>query len=187
MNRSRLSTFRALFTAAVLTLTACQQSQVGPTATGGDEGARFEVVTRNGVHLIQPAADQSARARGLTPAGEINVVTIGPAGGVIGTDHGKLSVPAAALTTDVPILVQEQQGGMQFLFGPSGLHFLQPATLTVDVVALEGSGFDMSQLRIAGASDLGTDWRLIGGAYDPLTGTVSSSIDHFSQYALCLE
>lgn len=48
MRRARL-VYRALLATVVLTLTACQQGQMGPIATGAEAASRVEFVTTTGV------------------------------------------------------------------------------------------------------------------------------------------
>ncbi|MFN2383770.1 MAG: hypothetical protein ABR559_05840 [Gemmatimonadota bacterium] len=185
MQISRLI-YRALLTAAVLTLTACQQTQVGPIATEGDAVHRVKLVTINGVHLLERTDGSTTTGRSLTPTAQ-TAVTIGVGGGVIATGAGELTVPPGALVQDVDLSMQERPTGTSFRFGPNGLAFELPATLRIAVLQQDVEGLDLSRLRIAGASDSGDDWQVIGGTYDPATGTISAPIHHFSQYALCME
>jgi hypothetical protein len=78
-------------------------------------------------------------------------------------------------------------GYVEFKFGPNGLTFSTPATLMINAAKANIGATDKASLRIAGASDSGDDWQVIGGIYDPVTDTVTAPISHFSRYALCLE
>lgn len=50
-----------------------------------------------------------------------------------------------------------------------------------------GDSDEKSRLVIAGASDLGNDWRFVGEEYDPSADAVDGEIEYFSKYALALE
>lgn len=91
------------------------------------------------------------------------------------------------MSSDATIVMQAQNNGfVAFKFGPSGLSFSPAATLVISADQANLSGIDPSDLAIAGASDDGDDWQVIGGTYDPATNTVIAPIDHFSRYALCV-
>lgn len=157
-----------------LAFTACQDSP-GPIALS--EGP--STTTINGVKLLNTPPGLR-----LAPAGIVTAV-IGPAGGSIESDGGRLTVPAGALTLPTVITeIGKEAPHYRYRFGPSGLQFKKPATLAIEVdpAAL---GIDPDHIKIAGANDLGTDWQVIGGTYDPALGAVVVPVEHFSQYALC--
>lgn len=157
-----------------LSLAACEAP--GPTAAGDDP--RHSTI--NGVTLL--TAPTSGR---LTPAGQTSA-TIGLLGGAVAIDGGRLSVPAGALLLPRTITMEGKiEGRYQYRFGPSGLRFLVPAILTI-AVDPEALGVSADRIGIAVASDGGDDWVIVGGTYDPLTGTVSAAVHHFSEYALCV-
>ena len=161
-----------------LALAACQDNP-GPTAEAG--GARYQTTTIDGVALLNTLPGQR-----LAPAGIVTQV-IGPEGGFIEVDGGRLDIPAGALAA--PMLITEigkEAPHYRYKFGPNGLQFAAPAMLTiqVDPAAL---GIDPSQVRVAGSDDLGLEWTVLGGTYDPALGAVVVPIEHFSQYALCID
>jgi hypothetical protein len=171
MGRLRLFSFAALI--PVLGLAACE----GGEPTGPLNGA-LRAATINGVTL--PPAPPA----GLQPAA-IASRTIGPLGGSIEVDGGRLVVPPGALASPVEITMRGRlDGRYQYRFGPDGLQFAVPATLSIQV-DLAGIGVAPERLAIAVASDAGYDWRIVGGIYDSMTGTVIAQVHHFTQYAIC--
>jgi hypothetical protein len=190
---------------AVLAAAACQQS--GPTDLPLNVENGAATVTVDGVDLVVGPTD-----RGLVPAGRASSV-IGPEGGEISVDGGTLTVPPAAMSKAIRITMSGRRGGLyRYRFGPSGLQFLVPATLTieVDLRHLRRMGLDPERLGIAitsgndgGGYDSddashdrgrhgsryrgsGEHWEVVPAIYDPVTGTVSAQVEHFSQFALCL-
>jgi hypothetical protein len=89
-----------------------------------------------------------------------------------------------------PTQITKQVDGdryVSFKFGPSGLAFDPVAILMIDTDKADLRGVNPWRLRIAVASDDRDDWRVVGGIYNPLTGTVIAPVLHFSRYALCVE
>lgn len=172
-------TRRLVWSLAALALAACEG---GPNPT--DPAVEFTpTVTVNGVDLVLARSGRSAQPASAPVVGVIGAET----GGWIETERGRLDVPAGALAVDTPITMQDHEVKASIRFGPSGLTFSVPARLAMSVDGAQVAAGDLERLRIAGASDLGDDWRIIGGVYDPATGRVVSDIEHFSQFALCLE
>jgi len=160
-----------------LAFAACQDHP-GPI---GVSEAGYETTVIDGVELLNTPPGHR-----LTPAG-ISTKIIGPEGGSIESDGGRLIIPAGALALPTPITeIGKEAPHYRYKFGPSGLQFATPATLVIEVdpAAL---GVDPSRLKIAGGNDLGTDWHVIGGTYDAGLGGVVVSVEHFSQYALCVD
>ena len=156
-----------------LALIACQDS--GPAAPGEAQAPRTETI--NGVRLL--TAPQGLQLAGTTTK------TIGLLGGTIEMDGGRLSVPLGALLVPRQITMTGMiEGHYQYRFGPDGLQFLLPATLTIAADPAE-LGILPQQLAVAVASDEGNDWQVLGGVYNPVTGTISVQVHHFTQYALC--
>lgn len=156
-----------------LALTACQNS--GPAAPSEAQVPRTETI--NGVKLLTAAG-------GLQLAGTTSK-TIGLLGGAIEMDGGRLSVPLGALLLPTQITMTGMiEGHVQYRFGPDGLQFLLPATLTIAVDPAQ-LGIPPESLAVAVASDEGNDWQVVGGVYDPPTHTISVPVHHFTQFALC--
>ncbi|MBW3660121.1 MAG: hypothetical protein KY397_00615 [Gemmatimonadetes bacterium] len=162
--------------ALALVFTACE-SDPGPT---GVPQPAPRTVTVNGVDLLVVPG-------GLKIASQTVVQKIGPHGGSISVDGGRLDVPSGALVQEVSISMKGRETDQfRYKFGPSGLTFDTAATLTIQVDP-EALGVDPARLAIAGASDEGNDWTVIGGAYDESLGAVVVPIEHFSLYAICLD
>ena len=172
---------RVLLAIVALGFVACQadRTPVGP------RDAAPSIVTINGVKLLT-----------ATPQGRITIASgdlqeklvKAQDGATISSSDAKLIVPAGAVAGSTVITMQPLNNGfVEFRFGPSGLQFLSPATLEIKTKSANLLGIDLSRLAIAGASDTGDDWTLLGDVYDPLTGVVRVPITHFSRYALCVE
>lgn len=163
-----------------LAFAACQGTP-GPTDVSG---SGYETTTIDGVQLLN-----TPRSMRLRPAG-LDMKVIGPAGGFVETDGGRLTIPAGALNFPVTIVEHGKEAPhYRYRFGPSGLQFNQPAMLAIEIDEddLEDMGIGTDRLRIAGGNDLGTDWSIIGGTYHPELGAVVVPIEHFSQYSLCVD
>ena len=175
---SIIGTLRALAIGLIGLAWACQGNP-GPTDPA-KSGPRYGTTTIDGVRLLNTAPSER-----LTPAALVTAV-IGPEGGSLETDGGRLTIPAGALAVPVPIAMRgKEEPHYRYKFGPSGLQFSTPATLAIEVdpAAL---GVDPSRVKVAGSDDLGLQWSVIGGTYDPALGAVVVPIKHFSQYVLCI-
>jgi hypothetical protein len=118
---------------------------------------------------------------------EIAEAVIGPEGGSIEADGGRLTIPAGALLAPVLIVEKGKEAPQyRYRFGPSGLQFAVPATLLIMVNPAE-LGVDPAHIKIAGGDDLGLTWEVIGGTYDAALGGVVVPVQHFSQYSLCVD
>lgn len=106
----------------------------------------------------------------------------------LSADDATLSFLERALSFPTEI-TQEVDGKrfVSFRFGPSGLAFDPVAILSISIDKADLRGVNPWRLRIAVASDDRDDWRVVGGIYNPLTGTVTAPVLHFSRYALCVE
>ncbi len=114
------------------------------------------------------AATLSLLAFGCEAGGE----TVGPRGGVITSDDGRLSleIPEGALSSDVEITIEVLDDapagaiGTVYAIEPAGLALAVPATLVYDVSAgeenrafdLAAAGVEMEQLVILG--EKGSRW-----------------------------
>ncbi len=109
-------------------------------------------------------------------------------GETLTADDATLSFLEGALSFPTEI-TQEVDGSryVSFRFGPSGLAFDPVAILSISIDKADLRGVNPWRLRIAVASDDRDDWRVVGGIYNPLTGTVTAPVLHFSRYALCVE
>lgn len=178
MTRS-LSLVRGAAVLALTLLVAGCQAGTGPTGVP-ERGP--ETVTVNGVDLL-------VAPTGLKIAGRMVRQDIGPDGGSISVDGGRLLVPAGALSEAVSISMMGREDiQYKYRFGPDGLVFDATATLSISVDP-EALGIDdTGRLKIAVASDTEDDWAVIDDAHwDEATGTVVAPVEHFSVYGLCLD
>ena len=177
---------RALLPLAALGVLACQgnDSPIGSPISPGKEAP--PTVEINGVKLVTLAPGRELD-RILTPAGD--AVLVHPKeGATIATGDAKLTVLPGSVPNGTHVTMEPQNNGyIEFKFGPNGLQFSPSATLTISAAKANLGAVDKPQLRIAGASDDQNDWTVLGGTYDPATDTVTVSISHFSRYALCVE
>ena len=156
---------------------ACRDG--GPTAGPRTDTLQSATTTINDVRLVL-----SPPSHRLTPAATATAV-IGPEGGSIAVDGAELIVPPGALDQPVEFSARGPLDPLYaYRFGPNGLQFNVPATLSIRVDSVP-AGLEPTRLRIAVASDEGSDWKIIGGVYNPVTQTVTTKIEHFTQYALC--
>lgn len=128
----------------------------------------------------------------IIPAANNDLVTgiIGTNGGSLITPSGNttLAVPAGALTNAVTISVaqnvtNDSLGAIQmpYQFGPSGLQFGAPATVTFTYDPASLDGLDENQLKVAYESD-GQYVPIDGSVVDTVNHTVTALIAHFSDY-----
>ncbi len=170
---------RALLAVATIGLAACgtESDSIG---LGSDEPA---TTTLNGVNLVAMTP-----GRTLAPASGDFTMVHPKNGASIQTGDASLTVLPGSVPNGTKITMTPLNNGyVEFQFGPSGLQFSSPAVLTISAAKANISGLDKAQLKIAGASDSGDDWQVIGGTYDPVSDTVTVEIHHFSRYALCIE
>lgn len=172
---------RALLGLAVLGLAACEAGDA-PVTPDADTQAPTAMV--NGVELVTVAPGQRVlwRANGTT-AQRVSARD----GATISSDDATLTVIPGSIPDDTTIQMKPSKDGyVSFRFGPNGLQFDPPATLTIRVDKANLDGIDPADLGIAGAHDDVDDWQVLGGVYDPATNTVTVQIHHFSRYALCV-
>lgn len=194
-------------TAAILiptqsvTLTASPRSATGAllagrpvTWTTGSAGvatvSATGVVTATGVGTTQVTATSGGKSASATIEVREGAM-IGPAGGTVTADGGKLAItiPAGALSTTLPISVAPMvnppgpppaYGTSGYELGPSGTTFAVPVTLTF---RYQTTGLDSLQmlLRVKRLTN-GTWLPLEGSVTDGLAGTVSAPTSSFSHY-----
>ena len=174
---------RALLPMAAFGLFACQgeRSPVSPS-----EDAAPTLMRINGVNLVTVAP-----SRPLSPASWNSQQLVRKnSGATLTTEDVTFMVQPGSMSQENAVIMIEAldaSGLVAFKFGPSGLQFDPPATLTMSAAKANLDGIDPAQLKIAGASDDVDDWQVVGGTYDPVTHTVTVPISHFSRYALCVE
>ncbi|HKQ67839.1 MAG TPA: hypothetical protein VJT73_00800 [Polyangiaceae bacterium] len=115
---------------------------------------------------------------------------IGPEGGVVSSDSGKLklTIPAGSLLSQISILILPMEAwpdgaiGPVFQISPSGIKFDPPATLTFDYASVDLGAVDPAKLLVASAS--GSTWAPLTSTVDPVRKTVSASLAHLSIYGI---
>jgi len=118
---------------------------------------------------------------------------IGKEGGTVHLGDGtKVTIPADALTSDTLIIIKalEPQSIPVFdptiyltptdvarSFGPEGLVFAKPATITIPYTDEDIEGLDEDELTLY-AWD-GAQWRRVGGVVDTDANTITALVNHF--------
>ena len=157
-----------------------------PATSAGDDGSRFRAVFANA------SGGATSNAATLTVGGG-NV--IGPAGGSLVFLGGavRLDFPAGAVAAPTAIDVQampfaaprfpEPVSGTTFAFGPDGIVFAQPVTLTLRYDdANVAPATDVQTMRVGKASADG--WTTYASSVDAAAHTVSAQIGGFSSYGV---
>ncbi len=125
-----------------------------------------------------------------TPTGDKVSQSIGPAGGVIRTADGNvsLSIPAGALSQPTTISLQPIENkaflgiGPAYEFSPDGLKFAKPAQLTVKYAAGSLEGTSPEAIGIA-FQDEKRVWQGKAAQVNPTEGTFTAGVPHFSSWA----
>lgn len=181
--------FRVIVVAALLGLTACQADVLTEPESSSNPSPREEIGSSGeqpdhllGLPLFSPGGG-SGKDKGKDKDG-LELVRV-KKGATLTAADAVLTLLPGSLKEAVDItIVPETTGYVSFIFGPSGLKFLQPPILAISTKKADLRGIDPRTLRIAGASDDKDDWEIVGGVYDPITKTVVAPILHFSRYAL---
>lgn len=139
--------------------------------------------------LAACSSDSSSATTPTSSAGEKITVRITAAqGGTVADKSGKVSlaIPPGALAadTDISLAIGAQANGSAgdvYEFGPDGLQFLKPATLT-----LKGDGITVPEGKTAAIGLLeGTAFKkLEGSAF--ANGVATAPVMHFTKYAIIL-
>ena len=142
------------------------------------------VVASTGI-IVACSSDDSGSSGG-TQASTTTVRVTAAAGGTVADPTGKtkLDIPAGALAsdTDITLTILPKSGAAVVdvsEFGPDGLQFLKPVTLTIKgdaALAPQGK-------TLAVAVNEGADFKAVPGSTFA-NGTATASITHFSRYTL---
>lgn len=142
--------------------------------------------------LVTACGGDSGIAPNPSPDSDPNEAgTVGAAGGRLTAANGKVGIviPAGAVSSSQVITVElvtnppsdpNLAAGSLFEFGPDGLQFAEPVTLSIsfDPNSIPGHG-RAAGLRIF--KRVGSDWQETdGGTVDAATGTVTGEINSFS-------
>jgi hypothetical protein len=125
-----------------------------------------------------------------TPTGDKISQSIGPAGGVIRTADGNVSltIPAGALSQPTTISLQPIENkallgiGSAYEFSPDGLKFAKPAQLVVKYEAGSLDGTSPEAIGIA-FQDEKRVWQGKMAKVNTTEGTFTASVPHFSSWA----
>ena len=153
---------------------------------GGDDSAG----PGNGGNNNNPT-DPTPTAVG-TPDGTASSGTIGTGGGSIDSDDGlfTLTVPAGALASDTEITVQPITNtawggiGKGYRLTPDGLTFAAPVELSFKVAPEDLTGSSHDALDVATQNDAGVWYILKNRSYDDVTGTLTATTTHFTDYSM---
>jgi hypothetical protein len=112
----------------------------------------------------------------------INSAVVGPKGGRIKVGSHLLFIPAGALSEPVTIVAEQVTGSTNSVrFGPEGLRFARPAELTL---SYENCISGLGKKSIVYTSERLQILELLRSADKAQTKIVTTSIDHFSRYAV---
>ena len=128
-----------------------------------------------------------------TPTGAATSQTIGPAGGIVSTLDGKISLtfPANALPSDTDIIIQpitdEAPGGLcnSYRLEPEGATFAQPVEVAFSYTDADLLGSSTDALGIAYQDDEGF-WHQPTATLDPARREIKVQTTHFSGFSKLL-
>jgi hypothetical protein len=107
------------------------------------------------------------------------------AGGIIGVQEFKISIPAGALKSNASISIDcDDNLYLQADFGPDGTQFKVPATITISYANADLTGILPADLSISWFDPATQQWIDLGGMVDTKSKTVSVPVWHFTEYSL---
>jgi hypothetical protein len=169
MNATRLR--RVALLGACVMIAACTDG--GPTGIDSEmPGPNASLLGLGGLVQCAPLAAVSASA------------VVGPEGGTVQVGPHSLSIPAGALSGATTITAVAPSGPVnRVAFGPEGLTFAQPATLTLSHANCGGlAGLIPKRIAyLTGELDI---LELLTSVDNLGARRVSASLDHFSSYAI---
>lgn len=185
------ATFLVAFTASVLLLSGCGDSPVAPI--GGEEslGALHHIEQNHGDLLVQDSSGASPKLLGNLLRNvfyALESLLIGDDGGllslVLGDKTATFEVPAGALENNALIVMKAVKAptpwgeATVFDFGPDGLVFSKPSTLSLETDRADGS-----TLRLFWWNEAARRWELQESCVVE-GGCVHFSVNHFSKYGI---
>lgn len=185
------ATFLIAFAASILLLSGCGDSPMSPV--GGDDsvGALQQVEQEHAQLLAQDSNGASPKLLGNLLRNvfyALESLLIGDDGGlltlVLGDKTATFAVPAGALDENALIVMKAVQAptpmgqATVFDFGPDGLEFSSPATLSLETARAEGS-----VLRLYWWDIRAGRWELQESCV-VRNGSVHFSVHHFSKYGI---
>lgn len=149
--------------------------------------------TANAAESPSAALDEwnKAVADAVAAVGTVTTKTIGPAGGIIKSANGKITLnfPVGALATDTPIGIEEASNtaplacGNSFKLTPDGQVFTKPVTLTIKYKDIDIDGTAPEALYMA--SEVNGVWMASANAIiNAEAKTVTLPIKHFSDWGM---
>jgi hypothetical protein len=109
---------------------------------------------------------------------------IGPAGGTMVIGPHTFTVPRGALSSTVTITADAPHDNLnRIVFGPQGLTFSTPASLTMSYANCQGLG-SLLPKRIAYTNDLLQILSFLTSIDNIFTHKVTGQVNHFSEYAI---
>lgn len=185
------ATFLIAFAASVLLLSGCGDSPVAPTIGDGSVGALQQVEQEHGALLAQDSIGATPKLLGNLLRNvffALESLLIGEDGGLLSLELGgktaTFAVPVGALDENALIVMKAVQAptpmgeATVFDFGPDGLEFLSPATLSLETARAEGS-----LLRLYWWNNSVGRWELQESCVVK-DGSVHFSVHHFSKYGI---
>ena len=138
----------------------------------------------------KPMAEPQPTSVG-TPTGTVVTDSIGPAGGVISSADGSLSlsVPAGAVSADTVFGLQPISNtawggrGGGFRLTPAGATFMKPVTLRFKLSTSDLKGASLGQLGVAFQNPQGVWEVLEDAAFDAASQSLSADTTHFTDFA----
>jgi hypothetical protein len=137
--------------------------------------------------LVACSSDETTPTTTTTPSGDTVTVRVSAAtGGTVADkdDKASLAIPAGALAADTDITLkvapaENGSAGPVYDFGPDGLQFLKPATLT-----LKGDGVTVPDGKTAAVAifEGGAFKKVEGSAF--AAGVATAPIMHFTKYTI---
>jgi hypothetical protein len=185
------ATFLIAFAASVLLLSGCGDSPVSPVIGDDPVGALQEVEQEHAELLAHDSDGASPKLLGNLLRNvlfALESLLIGDDGGLLSLELGDktatFAVPEGALDKSELIVMKAVQAptpmgeATVFDFGPDGLEFSSPATLSLETARAEGS-----VLRLYWWNNSVGRWELQESC-EVRNGVVHFSVHHFSKYGI---
>jgi ethanolamine utilization microcompartment shell protein EutS len=180
MRPTRILSLAAIAAFAIIGVSCAETSPTAPTAatTAAPQGELLDLL----------GLDQTVRSVGLLtcspmPAASASAM-IGPLGGSIRVGPHRLDVPAGALDRRILITAYAPSARVNRVeFGPHGLDFARPATLTMSYANCDLLG-SLLPKRIAYIDSNLNILELLRSLDDAANRRVSARLEHFSEYAV---
>jgi hypothetical protein len=138
--------------------------------------------------LVACSSDSTTSSSGGTTSGTVTVHVTAAGGGTVSDPSGKatLAIPPGALAADTDITLATSaaangSAGDVLDFGPDGLQFLKPATLTIKADGVTVPDGKSVSVAILG----GTTWTPLTGSTFA-NGVATADVMHFTKYSIII-